>query len=217
MGSVPEIGQEDVRTPLKVAFWGPFLTGLLVLGPLAVLLLYGAFRLATRTLRWRPTAGSASAKPSVRALHSLAAKELSALGRELVPDRRYTLRAYDAARILFDDLGPRPPRRDADTVLDLIGVIVLVRQGRAALTRDKPDPPCFVHPLHGPSSGRRRLAGQGSLPVCADCGTGPWIQRVLRVPDGRPHYDVPGRWKRGSFGTRRPDLPSDVLESLGVD
>ncbi|MFB4314717.1 hypothetical protein [Actinomadura sp. 21ATH] len=212
--SVPPIGQEDVRPPLEAAFWGPLLTGLLVLGPLLTLLLYGAYLLAARAPR--AFRSRASAKPSVRRLHAQAGKELAAFSQELLPDRSYSLRAYDAARILYDELGPRPDRGSADAALDLVGVIVLVRQGRAALTEDRPAPPCYVNPLHGPSTARRKLGGRNRRPVCAGCANGQWKPRLLRVPDGRPHHDVPGRWERGGFGSRRPDIPSDVLESLGV-
>ncbi|MEW2359008.1 hypothetical protein [Spirillospora sp. NPDC029432] len=212
--SVPPIGQEDARPPLEAAFWGPLLTGLLVLGPLLTLLLYGAYLLVTRIPR--ALRGHARAKPSVRRLHSQAGKELAVFSQELAPDRSYSLRAYDAARILFDEVGPDPDRKSADAALDLVGVIVLVRQGRAALTEDRPAAPCYVNPLHGPSTARRKLGGLNKRPVCAGCARGPWNARLLRVPDGRPHHDVPGRWERGGFGSRRADIPSDVLESLGV-
>ncbi|GAA3924638.1 hypothetical protein GCM10023085_02500 [Actinomadura viridis] len=215
--SVPPFGEETSRKPLEAAFWGPFTFGLLLAGPALAGILYGTFALVSRARR-RPWRELRQSRPSVRGLVSLADEELKELARVLDPDRPATMRAYDAARLLRDEVGPRPARRDADAALDLVGVVVLARQGRAALTEDRPAPPCYANPLHGPAGRkRRRFPGKGSLRVCDGCVAVPLKARTLRVPDGRAHYDVPGRWQRGGFGSRRPDIPSDVLESLGVD
>ncbi len=46
------------------------------------------------------------------------------------PGREYAVSAYDVAQILYDDAGDDPDRS-----LDLAGLIVVARLGRAALTR----------------------------------------------------------------------------------
>ncbi|RAY12183.1 hypothetical protein DPM19_26025 [Actinomadura craniellae] len=236
--TVAPFGQER-PPPREAAFWAPFLTGLLVLGPLAAVVLYGlyaSFPLVAGVLRRRvpglPGPRDRSwpkgpTRPSVRWLRARAAEELGRLRALLPPGddepgRAYALRAYDAAQILFDDLDPRPAKKDAAAVLDLVGVVVLARQGQAVLAgrTARPAAPCFVNPLDGPSTKRRKVGAQGTRPVCAACATAPepaLTRLMLTVPDGRPHHAVPGRWKRAGFGSRRPDLASDVLESLGVD
>jgi hypothetical protein len=232
---VPPIGQEN--PPLEAEFWGPFTGGLFLAGPFAALALYGLFLLGLRPWRSkkRPAgkgatkkrpAGSASrsrgsggapSRPSLRWVRSHAEKEMEALSSELDPDRPGMLRAYDAARILHDDVESRSVKNDDAAFLDLVGVLVLARQGRAARDRTRPVPTCFVNPLHGDAGrSRRKIRDQGRQPVCDGCATGDVDGRYLCVPDGRRHYTVPGRWQRGAFGARRPDLPADVLESLGV-
>ncbi|WP_395107878.1 hypothetical protein [Actinomadura sp. SCN-SB] len=218
---VPAFGQE--HPPLEAEIWGPFFVGLLA-GATIAGLLYGLFLLAllpwrTRRRRGRPAPSrTAPSRPSPRWLRRHAAKELGALGAELDPDRPGMIRAYDAARLLHDDVADRPVRGDDGAFLDLVAVIVLARQGRAARTRAKPAPTCFVNPLHGEAGrSRRKIDGRGRNPVCDGCANGPYENRILRLPDRRPHYTVPGRWQRGALGSRRPDLAADVLESLGVD
>ncbi|MEU6034741.1 hypothetical protein ABZ801_04980 [Actinomadura sp. NPDC047616] len=227
----PPFGQEE--PPLEAEFWGPFLTGLLAVGPLAALLLFALVRAPTagiRALRARPkTPPRRETKPSVRYLRTRAARTLGEL-RDMLPDHEespghaYAARAYDAAQILFDDVAQgAEDAADADeTVLGLVWVIVLARQGREVLdgAKSRPSAPCFVNPLHGPSAGRRYNKGHGTRPVCADCAAVPpssLVDRALRVPGGRPHYSVPGRWSRFVSASRRRELPSAVLESLGVD
>ncbi|HEX2313770.1 MAG TPA: hypothetical protein VHJ17_08560 [Thermomonospora sp.] len=223
------------RRPLKAQFWGPFVAGL-VLGALAALVLYGLWALGARLFGGRGREGGAGregrgrrpapARPTPRWLRAQATKELERLERLLPPDddapgRRYALRAYDAARILSDDVGPDPDG-EAETVLDLVGVIVLARQGQTVLAEGaaRPEPPCFVNPLHPPATRKRKIGKQGTRPVCATCAEVPGpglVTLLLRTPDHRHHFVVPGRWQRNGFGTGGRDLAGDVLESLGVD
>jgi hypothetical protein len=232
-------GQEHTLRPVEPETRAPFLTGLLLAGPVAGVTLYGAglgavaYRRRRRTPR--PAAEAveahpgAPAEPSVKWLRRTGDKELDRLrnalaGSEGNPGREYAVSAYDVAQILYDDAG-----EDPDRSLDLAGVIVVARLGRAALARKtaQPPPPCFVNPLHGQSTQRRKmqLGGQTARkrPVCASCAGRTMTaldQRTLRVqgPDGpRPHYAVPGVWKDTAFGTGGDHLIPRLQEYLGVD
>jgi hypothetical protein len=232
---VPPFGQE--RPPLEAEFWGPFILGIFLGAFIAFILIlpfWGVSRLrSSRKPAKDPKNKSAATKtpsstagvpsrPTLSWLWKHARKELKALAEELDGDRPGMLRAYDAARILFDDVrGRRPATDDVDAVLDLVGVIVLARYGRAARTEDAPGPPCFTNPLHGfAGQSRREIPDAGRFPVCDACSSisdADLAVRVLRVPYGQPHHKVPGRWRAGGFGARRPDVAADVLESLGVE
>ncbi|QKW36647.1 hypothetical protein HUT06_23635 [Actinomadura sp. NAK00032] len=233
-------GQEHTLRTVEPETGPPFLAGLLLVGPLSALVLYGAgagaaaYRRHRRHRTPRAPAGvethaNAPAEPSVKWLRRTGAKELDRL-RGLLPDaaednpgREYAASAYDVAQILYDDAGEDPER-----VLDLAGVIVLARQGRAALA-DKtaaPPPPCFINPLHGPSAQRRKVhAGDGRTrrrPVCSACAarsSSALAERRLRVPGPhgrRPHYAVPGVWKDTGFGADGNMIPR-IQEYLGVE
>ncbi|GLZ11364.1 hypothetical protein Acsp04_15990 [Actinomadura sp. NBRC 104425] len=224
----PPFGQE--HPPLEAEFWGPFLTGLLLVGPFGALLLFALIRApvaGVRALRARSgTPSRGETKPSVRSLRVRAARALGEL-RDMLPDHEespghgYAARAYDAAQILFDDVAEDPADAD-EAVLDLVWAVVLARQGREVLdgAKDRPSAPCFVNPLHEPSAARRKIKGHGRRPVCADCAAAPpssLAGRTLRVPGGRLHHGVPGRWSRFASAAHGRELPSVVLESLGVD
>ncbi len=120
---------------------------------------------------------------------------------------------------------------DADRLLDLAGVIVLARLGRAALAADtaRPAPPCFVNPLHGPGTERRPLPASaperpfGRFPMCPACAAAapdrlvPAIMSVPGASGAVPRYAVPGIWATTGFGARPTDLPARILEHLDVD
>jgi hypothetical protein len=109
--------------------------------------------------------------------------------------------------------------------LDLLGAVVLAREGRAALAgRDPlPRPACQVNPLHGPAlrrppRGRPPKAPRKLVALCAGCRgcpAGDRDQRAL-LTDGVPYYRTEGFWARTGFGALDPDLPARVLEYLGV-
>ncbi|MEV5830897.1 hypothetical protein AB0L25_35555 [Spirillospora sp. NPDC052242] len=210
---------------------GPFFVGLLLIGPAVGAVLYTAVRLVLRwrrggrTERKRP---EAPARPGTRRLRRLAERELTALRTALADgpgpggerERRAT-EAFDAAQILFDDAGS-----DSGRAHDLVVVIVLSREGTAALDGDgRPSPPCFVNPLHGPASGRRRVRaadGNGRRHVCAQCADAPQdrlASLTLRIPrpGGKvPHHDLRGPWVAAEYGARAP-LAAKVLTHLGVE
>ncbi|MBE1536493.1 hypothetical protein [Actinomadura algeriensis] len=215
---------------------GPFLMGLLLIGPLAGAGLYTCVRLVLRRRRGgrRPSGGDAPeqrrapARPSLRRLRRVAGDELAALRTALVDaadgdaerGKRATA-AFDAAQILFDDAGSDPGRAH-----DLVVVIVLAREGLAALGRDgAPSPPCFVNPLHGPADGRRRLRFDGErrrrrvCPTCVDARPERLEALTLRIPrpGGRvPHHALGGPWIDAEYGARSP-LARQVLTHLEVE
>ncbi|MBO2462469.1 hypothetical protein [Actinomadura violacea] len=245
-------GQEDTG-PLvadKPTEKSHFLRGLLLVGPLSAVGLYwaglGSAAAGRRWFRRGGTLGAvaglaahaeahpgAPAKPTDRWLRRTASAELDRL-RDRLPDtsgnrgRATALAAYDAAQILYDDAHDDPGR-----ALDLVGVIVLARQGRRALAGQMtaPPPPCLVNPLHGDSTRRKSVAlpgdpGRGKprrQPLCTACAQASakdLADRVLRVqgPDGlAPHYEIPGVWRDTAWGSRGNDLVKRVMEYLGVE
>ncbi|WP_433461599.1 hypothetical protein [Spirillospora sp. CA-128828] len=236
-------GKEDTFTPSDPEIKAPFLTGLLLAGPIGAAVLYwlGLGVLVLRRGRtaepderkiekhtWAPTA------PGTRWLRRNAAKELERLRRLLTTadaeqGRPYAVSAYDAAQILYDDA-----KADEEKAIDLVGAIVLARQGRIALTRDTASPPapCLINPLHGESTVRKRLprldehdALPKPCPLCQTCGEseerhGLTEARLLKIPgpDGRrPHTLVPGVWRDTAWGARGKNFLPRVMRYLGVD
>jgi hypothetical protein len=117
--------------------------------------------------------------------------------------------------------------------IDLVGAIVLARDGRLALAWHTAEPPrpCLVNPLHGRSI-RTLLASTAAqpvhsqqIPVCARCARAARRglmndagvrARLLRVEhDGaRTYYlNFDSVWRDKAFG---PDQPQAVREHLGV-
>ncbi|MFA1551179.1 hypothetical protein [Actinomadura chokoriensis] len=233
-------GQEDRLRSVEPETKAPFLTGLLLAGPVAGLTLYGAgvgaaaYRRRRRAPRATAAGGAveahpgAPAEPSVKWLRRTGGRELDRL-RTLLPEstgnpgREYAVSAYDAAQILYDDAGDDPGKS-----LDLAGAIVLARLGRAALAQKTATPPapCFVNPLHGQSTQNRKTQLGEPRPrrrrVCASCGsrsTTALTARELKVPgpDGpRPHHTIAGVWKDTAFGADG-DLIRRIQEYLGVE
>ncbi|WP_116022349.1 hypothetical protein [Thermomonospora umbrina] len=192
----------------------------LALGLPAVLLLLGLYALKARR---RSDRRPAPARPSRRWLRERATKELAELTAMLPPDPDapggdYATRAHEAATRLSDVVGPDPDG-EADPMLDLVGVILLARQGMTVLAEgtERPRPPCYVNPLHPPATREREIGGRGPRPVCTECAEAPpaaFITLFLRTPDHRHHFAIPGRWQSTGFGTEGRDLPIEVLESL---
>ncbi|MEU4828682.1 hypothetical protein AB0H37_43145 [Actinomadura sp. NPDC023710] len=239
-------GQENKLRPDEPEITAPLLTGLLLAGPAGAAILYwlGLGVLALRR-GGRPRSPSrqragghaeARTRPSMHWLRRHGAKDLEGLRRLLTTadgeqGRDYAVSAYDAAQILYDDA-----KDDESKAADLVGAIVLARQGRIALTRDvaSPPSPCLVNPLHGGSVVRRRVRKLekkhgGALPrpcpLCANCRDlderqGLDERRLLQIPgpDGhRPHTLVPGVWRDTAWGAHGKTFLPRVMRYLGVD
>ena len=133
------------------------------------------------------------------------------------PGRDRALACYDAAALLA---------AERDDRLDLLGAMVLAREGQTALAdRDPhPLPACQVHPLHGPALRRPRRGQRGRPPrkllaVCAGCKGCSLLERDKRalLAGDVPYYRTAGFWAGVGFGALDPDLPARVLEYLGVE
>jgi hypothetical protein len=156
-------------------------------------------------------------------LHKVAQSEITRLVAALSstdadpdnPGRDRALACYDAAALLAAEREDR---------LDLLGAVVLAREGQTALAdRDPlPLPACQVHPLHGPAV-RRRATRQRPRPgnprvMCAECEKCTmveWDKRALLVT-GVPYYRKAGFWATVGFGALDPELPARVLEYMHV-
>jgi hypothetical protein len=170
----------------------------------------------------------APVRPSENWLYRRGVRQLAALAAALQragvnQGIRRAADAYDAGQLLNES---------RQGMLDLVAAIVLARDGLRALTDETstPSPPCFVNPLHGPSSrviGRYKFRfheppSHNRVPACAACARRRSVDsRVLWVPnDGgrfRPYFLIMGFWTRTGFGAFEPDFPRRVLEHLGVD
>lgn len=241
-------GKEHTFSPAEPEYSGPFFTGFLVVGPVAGALLYwaglglvalrgrgtgGRTRGPRPVRRSRPSHKAAWTKPSMRRLRKEAAKEVEALRGALVTaeaarGRDYAVSAYDAAQILYDEA-----KEDEERAADLVGAIVLARQGQTALALNVPVPPapCGVNPLHGDSMTRSRLSRLNHsvlpkpCPLCAVCAgveerEGLADRHLLVIPHpggGRPHTDVRGVWRDTAWGANGKNFPSRVMRYLGVE
>ncbi|MEU8309087.1 hypothetical protein AB0C84_36535 [Actinomadura sp. NPDC048955] len=239
-------GQENTLRPDEPEITAPLLTGLLLAGPAAAAVLYG-LGLGVLALRRggprpspdRPKAGRharARTRPSMRWLRRNGAKDLERLRRLLATadtrrGRAYAVSAYDAAQILYDDA-----KDDESKAIDLVGAIVLARQGCVTLARDieAPPSPCLVNPLHGRSVVRKRVrkleedhggALPRQCPLCANCRDLDKRQalderRLLQIPGPgghRPHTLVPGVWRETAWGAHGKTFLPRVMRYLGVD
>ncbi|TDC88013.1 hypothetical protein [Actinomadura sp. 7K507] len=240
--STPEpFGEENRFTARDPEIQAPFLTGLFIAGPIAAPLLYwlGLGLLALLGVRRAPRDKGkvlkhnwTGTKPGMRRLRRQAARELERLRlllatAEAEKGRAYAVSAYDAAQILYDDA-----KDDESRAVDLVGAIVLSRQGRVALVRDTATPPapCLVNPLHGESTVRRHVPKVDNrlprpCPLCAACAQldkrgGLTVANLLRVPgpDGRrPHTAIPGVWRDEAWGAHGKKFLPRVMRYLGVD
>jgi hypothetical protein len=128
---------------------------------------------------------------------------------------------YDAARRVLD------LAEDPD-VLDVVGALVLARRGRAALAAATsgrawtPGTGCYLNPLHGASTERRRLrsspssdsgSGEQAVPVCAECradlaaGRTPDVLDVVHGGVPRHYFETDVEpWASTGYGALEPDL-----------
>ncbi|MFI0368732.1 hypothetical protein ACH35V_12680 [Actinomadura sp. 1N219] len=231
-------GEENKLRPRDAEVKSPLLTGLLLVGPISAALLYWAGIGVLALVRRGRSPGPddvvkhprAPRKPSMRWLRRNAAEEVGRL-RDLLATaeaergRLFAVSAYDAAQILYDDA-----KDDEERAIDLVGAIVLARQGRIALTRNValPPAPCLVNPLHGESTGRAyvpKLDGDGVLPKpCPLCGacqeterrTGLRRHHLMEI-GGRPHTAVRGVWRDTAWGADRKKFLPRVMRYLGVE
>ena len=119
---------------------------------------------------------------------------------------------YDAARRVGTE----------GDLLDAVGAVVLAERGEAALDAAlagkpySPSAPCYLNPLHGAATTRRKVEQDGrsvSVPVCKACrqdlaaGRTPDILDVTR--DGEPvhYFDTDAEpWSSTGYGALHPDL-----------
>ncbi|GAA3970477.1 hypothetical protein FOF52_13080 [Thermobifida alba] len=223
-------------------FSGDFWPGLLVVGPLLGLLLFPlalglgrAGRAAASGRRTRRAhrdterrslpaplrARRAPSRPSRARLHRILRRELDRLTAELEaaaaaqPGRDRAARAFDAAGLLAAD--------PAATDHDLVGAIVLAREGRAALAADglsRSPGACSVNPLHGAplpgSAPLRGSAGRSADGRCARCAGRTVPPPPLRLA-GEPHTAHANLWTRTGYGRTVPELARTVLKEIDVD
>jgi hypothetical protein len=233
-------GSSSAVTPVAVAGVLAFL----FLGPLLALAGYGIARagrgLVANRRGWGDAdapgvpAGHMPASPSTQWLRRHASGELAALGRMIAagsdvnPGWQRACDDYDAGMLAVNSGAGQ---------IDLVGSIVLARDGRLALDRKtaQPPPPCLVNPLHGRSVRRvterardvpRPAAAPQEVPMCARCArdarrgrpaTLGW--RLLRVEhDGKRmgYLAFDSVWRDKRFGASSPGLPQAVREHLGV-
>ncbi|MGY3676852.1 hypothetical protein [Streptomyces sp. TE33382] len=193
---------------------------LLAIAAVLVLAVVGAaFLVRRRRAPWHtaftfPDAVFAAERAADEAgLRCRAAAELLALGEAVehadgaaTPGLSRALDAYDAAGRVLDAARGLP---------DLVGVLALVAEGRAALDPASGLPLCFFDPRHGTAVrrtiwrplGRRERA---DVAVCEDCGQALRARRapqVLAVRDqGRtiPYFEVPAErslWAATGYGS----------------
>ena len=106
------------------------------------------------------------------------------------------LEAYEAAaRVL------RSGERD---VPDLVGALVCIDLGRAALGAGRePPPPCTYDPRHGPAHGAAVSVQGTKLRLCRSCRADVRAGRpadVLRDGSGRPYFESDSPWAATGYG-----------------
>ncbi|WP_370615954.1 hypothetical protein [Mumia sp. Pv 4-285] len=214
-------------------------TGLIVAGSLTLAIVVVGVALARSWRRFKvergdlPARGKAFALPPsvverVRDAHDSALiaradREILALG-ELIDAAdlngssdawQATLDSYDLAKRARGE-GAKPD------VLDVVGAIVLVERGVAALaaaedgTAYVPSAPCYLNPLHGSATGRSTLtsaSGKVTVPLCETCRRDLKAKRRPDILDvvrhGKPvHYFDSGvePWASTGYGALDPDL-----------
>lgn len=161
------------------------------------------------------------------ALVDRADRELLALG-ELIDETdmsgdtaawQAALDHYDAAKRARGD-SKRPD------VLDVVGALVLVERGSAALAAAtagktyEPQAPCYLNPLHGRATGRTRLdtpSGKVDVPLCAQCRRDLKAKRRPDILDvvrgGKPVHYFDSKvepWASTGYGALDPDLVTQL-------
>jgi hypothetical protein len=177
-------------------------------------------------------AGHMPTSPDAGWLRRHADGELAALARVIAagsdasPGWQRACEDYDAGMLA---------RNSRAEPIDLVGAIVLARDGRLALAwgTAQPPPPCLVNPLHGRSvvtlpPRAWTLPGQSRLevPVCARCArdfrrprSPDPGSRLLKVEHNgaRTYYLGFGSvWRDRLFGASGAGLPQAIREHLGV-
>ncbi len=89
-------------------------------------------------------------------------------------------------------------------VPDLVGALVCIDLGRAALRAEgSPAPPCTHDPRHGPAQGRPVTVDATKLHLCRACRADVRAGRpadVLRDGSGRPYFEADTPWARTGYG-----------------
>jgi hypothetical protein len=124
--------------------------------------------------------------------------ELSGL-IDAAPPSAGTQRALDAY-----EAAERVLRSDEPDVPDLVGALVCIDLGRAALSGDGAlPPPCTYDPRHGPAQKRPVTVDGTALRLCRRCRADVRAGRpadVLRDGAGRPYFDDPSPWAASGYG-----------------
>jgi hypothetical protein len=106
------------------------------------------------------------------------------------------LDAYEAAE--------RVLRRDDRDVPDLVGALVCIDLGRAAIEGEPGlQPPCTYDPRHGAAHGSPVTVEHTKLRLCRDCRADVRAGRpanVLRDGSGRPYLDADSPWAASGYG-----------------
>lgn len=206
--------------PRSARFLGDgFLPCLLVVGPVLSGIVFGALLLLVVALRGvhGGTVGGRT-RMRARALRRLAFSETRAMVRELeaagdgeVPAS--AMRDADAALVVL--------RRPTDA-LDLLGVTVLARRARAAISGDPGvarRPVCSANPLHGRADRNGRVVVvPGRRPLCDACldlQNGARAARVLELRIGGawvPHLSLDRVWVHTNYGSTQRALVDGILE-----
>jgi hypothetical protein len=240
-GSPSAAGQIAAAGIASFLFAGPLLT-LTGFGLVA-----GARRYAANRRGWGDAgdpglpAGRMPRSPSSSWLRRHAQGELAALGQLIAtgndtnPGWSRACDDYDAGKLVLTPTAEQ---------VDLVGAIVLARDGRLAVAwkTAAPPPPCLVNPLHGRSVGdlpggnalgllSGRIPGRG-IPVCSRCARAARRGRVPRLgnmatPAARlllvkhegkrmPYFAFRNLWWDAWSGSSGRSLPQAIRERLGV-
>ncbi|MBO0803883.1 MAG: hypothetical protein J2P25_12515 [Nocardiopsaceae bacterium] len=263
---VPTPGMGPVLTapgPSYAPVIGGGIAGLVVVGPLLALIGLGGVRAGRRgraaLLGWGDSygdpgtpAGRMPASPGYEWLLRHARAELAELGRLIAeggddgPGYARACDDYDAGMLIVGGGEGDAPATSTGTgtgQIDLVGAIVLARDGRMALRHGTGEPPspCLVNPLHGSAAVRfpadvtyrtpvlretYRTAQGREFPLCQRCAKLASTASAQRLRDrvllvefgGRWHrYDEFGSlWREHGFGADGPGLPRMVREHLNV-
>jgi hypothetical protein len=220
-------------------------------GPLLALAGFGAAGTGRRLLAGRRGWGDNGdpgrpadhmpASPSTEWLRRHAIGELAELGRmigapaDANPGWQRACDDYDAGKLALTSTS------EGREQIDLVGAIVLARDGRLALRwrTAKPPPPCLVNPLHGRSV---RVVSREAwreaewtapewvaphqVPMCARCarnirrtrgaGPGTHLLRVEHHGKRLKYFGFTSVWRDRMFGAFGPGLPQAIRERLGV-
>jgi hypothetical protein len=118
---------------------------------------------------------------------------------DAAPSSDRTQRALDAY-----EAAERVLRRGEPDVPDLVGALVCIDLGRAAIEDEKGlQPPCTYDPRHGPALGPAVTVKKTKLRLCADCRADVKAGRpanVLRDGSGHPYFEAASPWAASGYG-----------------